>query len=120
MTQPDMGIVEDGLKTEQCDTFYCDIFIAGDIAVIKQICRKHCLEVGLCVTVTPTDYIYTGGEETGAIIGLINYPRFPEDTHKIILKATLLGRLLMEGCYQKSYSITMPGKTIRYSREIGR
>ena len=108
------------LTKEQCDTFYCNIFVAGDIAIIKQICREHCFEVGLCVTVTPTDYIYTGGEEAGAIIGLINYPRFPEDAHKIILKATKLGRILMEKCFQKSFSITMPGKTIRYSREAGK
>lgn len=108
------------LTKEQCDTFYCNIFVAGDISVIKQVCREHCLKIGLCVTVTETVYIYTGGEEVGAIIGLINYPRFPEDSHKIILKATALGRLLMERCFQKSFSITMPGKTIRYSREIGR
>lgn len=108
------------LTKEQCDTFYCNIFVAGDFAIIKQICREHCFNEGLCVTVTPTDYIYTGGEEAGAIIGLINYPRFPEDSHKIILKATKLGRILMENCFQKSFSITMPGKTIRYLREAGK
>ena len=108
------------LTKEQCDTFYCNIFIAGDLAIIKQICREHCMKIGLCVTITPTTYIYTGGEENGAIVGLINYPKFPEDAHHIILKATTLGRLLMERCFQLSFSITMPGKTIRYSRNPAR
>ncbi len=55
------------------------IFIAGDYDKAHEICRAHCDAVGLCVTVTATSYIYTGGEEAGVIVGLINYPRFPSE-----------------------------------------
>lgn len=32
---------------------------------------------GLCVTITPTRFVYKDGSEDGVIIGFINYPRFP-------------------------------------------
>jgi hypothetical protein len=40
------------------------IYIAGPVAKIESVCRKFC-ERGMCVTVTPTTYIYTGGSEGG-------------------------------------------------------
>jgi len=46
-------------------TIRFDIFIAGDIATAKQACRSFCFDLGLCVTVEPITYIYTGGEEEG-------------------------------------------------------
>lgn len=49
---------------------------------VKQLCQKHVDKIGLCVTVTETDYIYTNGSEKGVIVGLINYPRFPIAKHK--------------------------------------
>lgn len=33
---------------ERCPTARFDIFMAGDIAAAKQVCRQHCFEVGLC------------------------------------------------------------------------
>ena len=47
-------------------TFWLRLYLAGDLDQIKQACREYCMEVGLCVTVRPIDFIYTGGEESGA------------------------------------------------------
>lgn len=102
--------------TSVVPTFWAKIFIAGDINVIKQVCREHCFEIGLCVTVDPTTYIYTGGEEAGAVIGLINYPRFPASSVDIIEKAESLAQRIMERCCQQSFSIMTPDKTLWYSR----
>jgi hypothetical protein len=63
--------------TSEAASYEVKIYIAGDITMIKHFCQHHCAE-GACVTVTPTEYVYTGGREAGAIIGLINYPRFPK------------------------------------------
>lgn len=60
-----------------CTSYPVSIFMAGDYNAAREICRAYCDEVGYCVTVTPTSYVYTGGEESGFIVGLINYPRFP-------------------------------------------
>ena len=97
------------IKTEP--TFWAHIYMAGDIDTARCACRQFC-RTGLCVTVTPTDYIYTGGAESGFVIGLINYPRFPSTPDEIIARATDLATLLLDHCCQDSYTIMTPDKTI--------
>jgi len=62
---------------------------------VESICEKFC-EKGLCVTVTKTRFIYTGGKEDGVCIGLINYPRFPSSNHNVYMDAVELAYILME------------------------
>ncbi len=92
------------------------IFIAGDCEVARQTCRKFCINVGACVTVTKTSYIYTGGEEVGLIIGFINYPRFPAAPLEIFEKAKQLADDLMHDLCQHSYTIQTPTETHWVSR----
>lgn len=103
------------MKIEIAPTYWARIYIAGDLAMIKQACREYCM-AGLCVTVDPTTYIYTGGEESGAVIGLINYPRFPATPEAVYNKARELGEKLMERCCQHSFSIMTPTETVWFSR----
>jgi hypothetical protein len=98
-------------KTKTEKTFTADIYIAGDINTIRTVCRKWCRR-GACVTITPTQFAYTGGFEDGAIIGLINYPRFPSTPEQVIEKATDLTKILIEECCQLSASIVTSDKTI--------
>lgn len=63
--------------TTAVPTLRFDIFMAGDVSQAKLVCREYCYAVGLCVHIEPVDFIYTGGEEDGFKVGLINYPRFP-------------------------------------------
>lgn len=91
------------------------IFIAGDVHTAENICRAYCNEVGLCVTVTPTNYIYTGGNQAGVIVGLINYPRFPAEPREIWNKAEALGHKLREGLFQESFTIQASDKTMFFS-----
>ena len=98
------------------DSYWARIYIAGPISEIEQVCREFVLEVGLCVTVTPTKYIYTGGEETGVIVELINYPRFPSTPDEVNNKAlTLADKIMVQTC-QGSYTIVTPDETVYYSR----
>jgi len=91
------------------------IFIAGDAQDAERICRAYCNEIGLCVTVTPTNYIYTGGNQTGVIVGLINYPRFPAEPREIWAKAEALAHKLREGLFQESFTIQALDRTAFYS-----
>ncbi len=97
-------------------TIRYDIFMAGDIGQAKQVCREYCFAVGLCVTVEPVDFIYTGGEEAGFRVGLINYPRFPSNTADIEAHATNLAEALMRRLCQHSHSIVGPDQTRWVSR----
>lgn len=71
---------------------------------------------GLCVTVQPCDYIFTGGEEAGYCIGLINYPRFPSNAEAITARAKSLAALLMERTCQWSALVITPTTTEWLSR----
>lgn len=81
------------MTIKNAKTHWVRIYLSGPLHVIEDECRHECLREGLCVTVDPMRFIYTGGEETGAVVGLINYPRFPttkkelwERAHKLALK----------------------------------
>lgn len=100
-------------KTEP--TYRVEIFVAGDVAEARRVCREYCMKFGLCVTVEPTAYIYTGGEEIGVRVGLINYPRFPASPEKIKEHAVLLGYALREMLFQWSFTIVTPDETTWYS-----
>ena len=97
-------------KTEP--TFWARIYLSGPIDIAEQIIRKDCLEHGLCVTIIPNKYIYTGEEEFGYAIELINYPRFPASSDSIKERAVSLARLLLEGTYQHSVLIMTPIETL--------
>jgi hypothetical protein len=91
------------------------IFMAGDCEAARAVCREHCDQVGLCVTVTPTTYVYTGGEEAGFIVGLINYPRFPSASKDIWYRAEALAFHLRAQLGQESFTLQAPDKTVWFS-----
>jgi hypothetical protein len=93
------------------ETIRFDIFIAGDLAVARQVCRSYC-QIGLCITIEPVDFVYTGGMESGVRVGLINYPRFPTSKDDLRSRAIALAERLRDMLYQHSYSIVGPDETI--------
>lgn len=92
-------------------TYWVKIYLSGDVSVIKQTCRKFCM-TGLCVTIKDVLFIYTGGEEYGVEIGLINYPRFPDNENNIMAKAVELADMCRVASFQHSYLIMSPTETI--------
>jgi len=91
------------------------IYIAGNYADAQRVCREFCFKYGACVTVTPTEYVYTGGQEAGVIVGFINYPRFPKSLDEIQDQAQELAKELCHQLYQKSYTIEGPNETVWFS-----
>lgn len=87
------------------------LYLSGPIEVAKQIIRADCLREGLCVTVEPTTFIYTGGEEAGYVVGLVNYPRFPSDQAAITARARDLMQRLLAGTHQHSALLVTPETT---------
>lgn len=103
------------MTREGANTYTADIYVAGPQAEAEGICRRFCLE-GLCVTVAPVEFIYTGGQERGVRVGLINYPRFPSTPEAIFAKAERLAEELIEGMHQHSASIVASDRTVWLSR----
>jgi len=100
---------------KESKSYPIQIFMAGDSYDAREFCQYYCDKEGLCVTVTPTSYVYTNDSEGGFIVGLINYPRFPKNPDELFLIAQLLGYKLREYMNQESFSIQTPDKTYWYS-----
>lgn len=105
----------ESILVSECETFWAEICIAGDVNDARRACREFC-EEGLCVTIDPTDYIYTGGNQTGVRVRLINYPRFPSSPNSILGKAERLAQLLQARLFQDSYTIVTPLRSYFYTR----
>tara|TARA_Y100000310_G_scaffold345352_1_gene464051 strand:- start:13405 stop:13758 length:354 start_codon:yes stop_codon:yes gene_type:complete len=63
-----------------------------------------------------TDYVYKYGEESGVLIGFVNYPRFPKTEYDILVEAEYLGRMLMHDLHQGSFMIQTPKEARWFSR----
>jgi hypothetical protein len=104
------------MKTQQEPTRVIRIYLSGPIEVAKQIIREHCLSEGLCVTIEPTLFIYTGGEESGYVVGLLNYPRFPTDAENLDNKAQNLAIKLLHGTCQHSVLVVTPEQSFWHTK----
>ena len=94
-----------------CKTYWAKIYIAGPIDVAKQVLRLLAKKKGMCVTIEPTTFIYTGGEEEGYVVGLINYPRFLRTEKEIWDAAIELAHTLREQTGQDSFTVMAPDNT---------
>ena len=83
----------------------------------EHLCQQYCDEVGLCVTIEPTDYIYTNGREPGCVVGLINYPRFPCHHELIQHHATEIAKRLQTKFRQCVVSVVFPEQTLMITDE---
>lgn len=100
------------MATVQTSTYWVKIYIAGPIEVAKQIIRREAKAQGMCVTIEPTTYVYTGGEEEGYVVGFINYPRFPASRSAIWSRAEKLAEILKAETFQSSYTIMDPEQAV--------
>jgi hypothetical protein len=98
-------------SSASCLTEEVSLYMAGDIEHAKQVIRRFCKDKPSCVTVTPTAYIYTGGEEAGFVVAFRNYPRFPSERGSLEAKARELAEMLREALGQKSYMIVAESGT---------
>jgi hypothetical protein len=105
-----VGLNEGGPKGE-LETYAIRLCIAGDIEQAKIYLRRECYQYGLCVTISPTTFIFTGAEESGMEIGFVNYPRFPSDPKDIHGRAVDLALRLIRELNQKSALLVATDKT---------
>ncbi len=99
------------MKTYTEPTHTVRLYLSGPIEVAKQTIRQECLERGLCVTIEPTLFIYTGGEEAGYMVGIVNYPRFPSSQVDLDKRALELMHKLLDATHQHSALMVTPDET---------
>lgn len=98
-------------------TIYCGLRpgysgTAYEPQMARDIIAQYISAHPICVTVTPTEFIYPSGSEPGVIVGLINYPRFPQSPAAIKDHALFLADRLRHGLGQHRVSIVMPNETV--------
>jgi len=96
------------------ETVTVDLWIARPKDDFKATGMMHCLQeyvnkVGLCVSITKTDFMYSGGWEQGWRIGFRNYPRFPSDPMELLAHAERVGKGMAEMGDQGSFMIEEVG-----------
>lgn len=91
--------------------FRIDIHVAGELSVIEQVCRRYCQQTGWGFAVQSQRFVYCGGQEDGARIGIVDYPRVPRSNEELWQKARDLARLLLVECCQHSVMIEGPDVT---------
>lgn len=105
------------------DTIKVDLWIGtgreGNRLLARGLAMTYCDSVGLCVSMSDTDFLFTNGCESGVRIGLRNYPRFPSKLLTLQNHAIELGMLLAERLQQGSFMIEGPHETIWFTRREG-
>ena len=92
------------LLTKIGSSFHADIYIAGREQHIHDTCEKF-VERGLCVSIFPCTYTHTDDIESGCMVRLINYPRFPAKADDIEKMAIELAKELIVACKQLSATV---------------
>jgi hypothetical protein len=103
-------------RTHAVSSFSVTVFVAGDMQAARQSLRRECLDEGLCVTLTPTTFIYTAGAEEGVAVGFVNYPRFPKSAEEIEARAMRVAERLMNDLCQSTALVVTPQNTTWLTR----
>lgn len=96
-------------------SYNVEIHMAGDIREASMFLQQVAARRGMCISIHPQSYIYSGGREEGFLIRFINYPRFPKESEEILKQAEELADWVRDHIGQYSWSITTPDETIWYS-----
>lgn len=99
------------MKIITAPTYVIRLYLSGPIEVARQVLRAECLREGLCVTIEPTTFIYTGGEEAGYVVGLLNYPRFPSTPEGLRIRAMSIMVALLDETHQHSALMVTPDES---------
>jgi hypothetical protein len=79
---------------------------------VYKICDEFVNDIKDCVSVTETSFRYVDGFEKGAIVGYIQYPRFPRESYEIADRALKLAEKLMLELNQYRVTITTPKESV--------
>lgn len=96
---------------KQVPTYTVQLYIGGNIEEAKRQLNMICYLEGLCVTIEPTTFIYTGGTEQGMVIGFVNYPRFPKTPETIWNLAVEIAHILIPALNQKTALLVAMDRT---------
>lgn len=78
-----------------------------DPSEVREFLSEIINENPICLSITPTEFLYKDGWEPGVVIGLINYSRFPKESDEIRIRALDIANKLMKKFRQRRVSLTL-------------
>jgi len=108
-------------NTSQCtETLVWDIYVSrysydgveqASKLSVDNLIQSFVDDIGECVSIQDTVFMYTGGNEKGFKVTFINYPRFNHSKLERSIRAYNLAVTLREFCNQERVSVVGPDKT---------
>lgn len=107
-------------KIKSCESFEARIYMglkegySGPTRLMDEVyeyLKKVCDKEKYAVSVSPTYFVYPGGEEFGVVITFINYPRFPGKNSDILNSAICLAYDLVVEFRQQRCTVWTPEKS---------
>jgi hypothetical protein len=92
-------------------TYQATIYIAGDLVTARALLREEAYQQWLCVSLTPTEFVFTGAVESGVAIGFVNYPEVSSTPEKIFERAKDIATKLIPKMGQRSALVVGPDQT---------
>lgn len=103
-----MKPMNDEIVDRVCESFTVTLYIGGCITTAKAVLARMAAETGACWSVEPTEFIYSGGRETGMAIRDLNYARFPRTVKAVEDRMAVVAVDLMDVLGQGSCSLVGP------------
>ena len=85
----------------------------------ESVLQEYCNEIGFCVSVTPQSFIYKDGNEPGVAVGIIGYPRFPEESLTLKSRALDIASRLMRSLGQNRVTVVFDDDTFMLELDLG-
>lgn len=105
------------VQINEVETFYANIHVAGDYDVARSACREIAYGFGFCFQLHKVDYVYSGGEESGLLIRVINYPRFPRTPEEITKLTVEFAKIIADKLCQKSFTVETKTDTMYFESD---
>ena len=111
-----MSVFAKLIKVKKADAHTVVIYIAGEYSLAKHELVKICSSMGACFGIQPMEYIYSGGQELGLAITLINYARFSKEKTALDEFSFEVAKSLMIAMGQGSCSVITPNNSFFLTR----
>jgi hypothetical protein len=111
--------MQDEATVRACEAWTVTLYIGGPVEEAKRALSVIAAKVGVCWSVEPTEFIYSGGREQGVIVRQIAYARFPSSADDAMTDMLMVGEGLMEHLGQGSFTVIGPDKSMFVSRRKG-
>lgn len=79
---------------------------------VKSYLRQYCDKAGFAFSIFPIYFVYSGGEEHGCMVEIINYPRFPSTPDVLKQRAIEIAEMLLKEFKQYRISVVCTDETI--------